>query len=215
MTSSIVWNIDFTRGGLLDGRHYTASKAGNWAVTATLGNLASFTTLNVTHAPAQSILVTPQTALINAGCSQVFSSTAFDLYNNSWDVSTLASWSINSSALGSWSAGNYTSANMGNWTVTADYSGIESFSELTVYYPDDLNQDGKVNFADIQYFVHVYEMCSQTGVIAPNCDLNHDGKLNFHDIQVFVNDFVLRLTYTGRVGQGAVKLNGGEERSQK
>ena len=139
---------------------------------------------------AQSILVTPQIASINAGCSQLFGSTAFDLYNNSWDVSTLASWSINSSASGYWSAGNYTSANMGNWTVTANYSGLKSCSELTVYYPDDLNQDGKVNFADIQYFVHEYQVYSQTGVLTPNCDLNHDGKLNFADIQVFVHDFV-------------------------
>ena len=139
VTASIVWNIDSHAGGFWIGDIYTAAKAGNWAVTATLGNLASFTTLNVTHSSAQSILVTPQTALINAGCSQVFNSTAFDLYNNSWDISTLASWSINSSAAGSWSVGNYTSANMGNWTVTVDYNGLKSFSELTVYYPNDLN----------------------------------------------------------------------------
>ena len=104
VTNSIVWNIDSGAGGYWTDNSYTAAKAGTWTITGTLINLSSSTTLNVTHASAHNISITPQLASINAGCSQIFESTAFDLYNNSWDVSTLASWSINSSASGYWSA---------------------------------------------------------------------------------------------------------------
>ncbi len=99
-------------------------------------------------------------------------------------------WSITSGAGGSWTSGNYTSDNMGNWAVTATYNGLQNFSNLTVYYQADLNQDGKVNFADLQYFVHYYVIHYQTGFLNPRCDLNHDGVLNFEDLQLFVQYYL-------------------------
>ena len=56
--------------------------------------------------------------------------------------------------------------------------------------PIDFNHDGKVNFADIQYFVAAYIRYCNGGAMDPACDLNHDGKLNFGDIQLFVHDYV-------------------------
>ena len=56
--------------------------------------------------------------------------------------------------------------------------------------PIDFNNDSKVNFADIQYFVAAYIRCYNGDAMDSACDLNHDGKLNFADIQLFVQDYL-------------------------
>jgi len=54
----------------------------------------------------------------------------------------------------------------------------------------DFNHDGKVDFADIVYFVDAYINFNQHGVLNPACDLNQDGKLDFSDITLFVNAYI-------------------------
>ena len=50
--------------------------------------------------------------------------------------------------------------------------------------------DGKVNFADIQFFVANYIAYYTKGIYSPYCDFNADGKINFADIQAFVHTYI-------------------------
>lgn len=50
--------------------------------------------------------------------------------------------------------------------------------------------DGKVNFADLQYFVANYIAYYTKGAYNPYCDFNADGKVNFADLQGFVKTYV-------------------------
>ena len=50
--------------------------------------------------------------------------------------------------------------------------------------------DGKVNFADIQFFVANYISYYSHGLYSPYCDFNADGKINFADIQAFVHTYI-------------------------
>ena len=69
-------------------------------------------------------------------------------------------------------------------------NGAVSVSAPSQLPPIDFNNDGKANFADIQYFVSAYIRYCNGGAMDPACDLNHDGKLNFADIQLFVHDYI-------------------------
>jgi ABC-type phosphate transport system substrate-binding protein len=50
--------------------------------------------------------------------------------------------------------------------------------------------DGKVNYADITYFVSAYIAYYTKGIYNPYADLNADGKINFNDIKIFVADYL-------------------------
>jgi len=50
--------------------------------------------------------------------------------------------------------------------------------------------DGKVNYADITYFVSAYIAYNTKGIYNPYADLNADGKINFNDIKLFVADYL-------------------------
>ncbi len=63
-----------------------------------------------------------------------------------------------------------------------------TFEDITTVLPDapepcaaDLNQDGILNFFDVQLFLNWYASSN------PSADLNGDGVLNFFDVQVFLN----------------------------
>jgi len=87
----------------------------------------------VTHlSTAISVTVSPAAASIDAGASKSYTATATDQYGNSWNVTSSTSWSISSGAGGSWSGNAYISANAGNWTVTANYSGVHGTAHLIV-----------------------------------------------------------------------------------
>jgi len=145
--------------------------------------------LIVNHGSQIAILVASPSS-VNSGCSVTFTATAYDGYGNNWNITSLASWSVNSGAGGSWSGNTFTSANTGNWTITANYMKIQSNIELSVYNPIDFYYSGKVNFLDIVYFVSAYTNFYENGVLNPACDLNHDGTLNFLDINLFVAYYI-------------------------
>ncbi|MEI6308665.1 MAG: hypothetical protein WCP58_03355, partial [bacterium] len=95
------------------------------------GSSGAFT---ITHAVSVDHLsLSPASATIVAGTSRTYATTAYDVYNNSWDVTSLGSYTIDSSAGGSWSPTNtYTSSKAGLWTVTVNHSGKSSTALLEV-----------------------------------------------------------------------------------
>jgi hypothetical protein len=126
------FGIPEAAGGHWDGSAYFSEKAGEWTVTATYGILNETSTLRVNHSAADSISISPSTASIQAGASQPFSATAADIYGNTWDVTSSASFEIAEAAGGSWSGATYTSEKAGDWTVTASFGLLEDEAALTV-----------------------------------------------------------------------------------
>ena len=112
----------------------TVTSQGSDSFTATdVGITMTSNTFTVTHALAMIITVSPVSDSITAGNSDAFTALATDAYSNSWDVTSLVSWSISDGAAGSWSSNHYTSAFAGLWTVTADNGfGVLGTTSLVV-----------------------------------------------------------------------------------
>jgi hypothetical protein len=109
--------------------------SGVW-VTATdtvTGSITgSQTGITVTRAGVVNVVISPSSSSVTAGASKTFSALASDAYGNSWDVTSLTSWSISSGAGGSWSNNVYTSATAESWTVTGTYASTPYTTGLTV-----------------------------------------------------------------------------------
>ena len=132
VTGTTVWIIDSTAGGSWSNNVYTSAKAGVWTVDAVADGILATTSLTVGYGPISSIVISPATASVSAGSSETFTTTASDVYGNTWDISSSASWSISAGASGSWSHNKYTSALTGQWTVTGSLSGVSGTASLTV-----------------------------------------------------------------------------------
>jgi hypothetical protein len=106
------------------------------SVTATdtlTGSIAgSQTDIEVTRAGVVNVVVSPSGSLVTAGSSKTYSATASDAYGNTWDVTSLTTWSISPEAGGSWNGNVFTSAVAGLWTVTATYASTSYTTGLTV-----------------------------------------------------------------------------------
>ncbi len=113
VTNSTSWSTSAGAGGSWSGNVYTSAMAGVWAITASLGNTSGTAQLNVMHASASNIAISPQNSSITAGQSQLFNATAYDPYGNSWDVTTSTAWNIDPQAGGNWTGNTYTAAKAG------------------------------------------------------------------------------------------------------
>ena len=79
------------------------------------------------------IAITPASATITAGATQVYSAQAYDGFNNPvGDVTSQTDFSVGLGAGGSWAASVYTSEKAGTWTVTGIYAGLTAYASLTV-----------------------------------------------------------------------------------
>ena len=84
-----------------------------------------------------------------------------------------------------------TNLTIGNYTLTENLNGVNFTLGIGgITYPDDLNGDFKVNFADTQLFVDYYLAYYSSNLYTQAIDYNHDGKINFADIQSFVHNFI-------------------------
>ncbi len=102
-------------------------------ITVFIDDMASASTqFTISHAGLDYIEVSPSTTSVTAGSGQVFTTTAYDQYGNTWDVSDPASWSISTDAGGSWTDNTYTAEKSGAWTVTAEYDSESAIASLTV-----------------------------------------------------------------------------------
>ncbi len=116
----------------------TVSLAGSSVtITATDGtNTGTSNSFTVAHASAVDHItdsVSPTTVV--APATATGTATAYDVYGNTWAVSTLATWSIPAGGDGgSWSSNVYTSHTAGTYTIQAAYSGKTTTTSLTVKY---------------------------------------------------------------------------------
>ena len=114
----------------ISGNTITETQAGTYTITASYDGRSDSTTLTVTVAGLDHIVISPGVRSIIAGGSQVYSATAFDAFGNSWSVT--ATYSIQSGAVGS-VIGNSVSATVaGSWTVTGSFGGKIATATLTV-----------------------------------------------------------------------------------
>jgi len=115
----------------------TLKTAGSQSITATdtvtSAINGSQTAITVNHAAAVvKIVISPSGSSVVAGASKTFSALASDVYGNSWDVTSLTSWSISSGAGGSWNSNVFTSAAVGSWIVTGTFASTAHTTGLTV-----------------------------------------------------------------------------------
>ncbi len=141
ITTTLTWTINSSAGGFWTGPTYTSENAGAWTVTASLGVLTDNATLTVNPNMAQlsHITILPKEQTIAAGESQSFTATAYDIFGNSWDVSTQATWSIiEGNDAGVWTNNIYASHNAGTFTVQAKYEDKTAETTLTVTHSTDI-----------------------------------------------------------------------------
>ena len=120
---------------VISGNSVYSNATGVYTITGTYNGKSDTATLTVSGhlVTIVSITVSPKTASISAGNSQFFTAAASDGYNI-WDITDQVLWSINTTAGGSWNqtTGTYTSANAGNWQVTATLDTLSDTATLTV-----------------------------------------------------------------------------------
>ena len=137
----VVWDINSGAGTYVwTGNTVQVTKAGTWTVTATYkgkSDTAFLTvTANVDKLECITAFIYPTT--VAAPNTATGTATAYDSYGNSWDVSTLAVWSIPAgSDGGSWVQNVYTSHTAGNYFVQAAYKGKTATATLTVTHATD------------------------------------------------------------------------------
>ena len=132
VTDSVIWTIDSDAGGLMSANSYTSEFAGVWNVTSVFDGIVKSIYLSVNHAPADSVQITPYNASISVESRQAYSAMATDAFGNNWDVTDLISWSINSTAGGSWSANVYSPLNAGIWSVSATLENLSASAPVTI-----------------------------------------------------------------------------------
>jgi len=112
----------------------TITKAMTGTLTLSDGLISNGSnTFTVTHAASVDHLsLSPASATIVAGTTQTYTTTAYDIYANPWDVTSIGSYAISLGAGGSWSAYTYTASYAGVWTVTASFSGKNATATLEV-----------------------------------------------------------------------------------
>jgi hypothetical protein len=108
----------------------TATDKANNAITGS----ASINVIANATLPSQ-IIISPQTATINAHQSQTYTAGLYDIFGNKiGDITSTVSWSINSGA-GTyiWTANSVQVDKAGSWQVNASYTGLpDATSSLTV-----------------------------------------------------------------------------------
>jgi hypothetical protein len=67
------------------------------------------------------IIITPKTATITAGSSQLYTVMGYDYEGNSFDVTRDCDFFITRGAGGTWVLNEYISENTGTWQIAADY----------------------------------------------------------------------------------------------
>ncbi len=128
------YTITTGAGGMWAGNVYTSANAGAWTVTATYQTKSATAGLAVNHTGVDQIVLSPAAAARTAGMVVTYTTTAYDVFSNSWDVTTDpgTAYTITAGAGGAWAGNVYTSANAGAWTVTATYQTKSATAALTV-----------------------------------------------------------------------------------
>lgn len=86
------------------------------ATTTTTENIGDISSFYPSY-----IIITPKTATITAGSSQLYTVMGYDYEGNIFDVTRDCDFFITSGAGGTWILNEYISENTGTWQVAADY----------------------------------------------------------------------------------------------
>lgn len=132
VTSSTDFTITAGANGSWNDNVYTSGAAGTWTVTATYESLVATATLTIEHAGLDHVDLTPGSETRVAGQSISYTLTAYDAYNNPWDVTASGDYTITLGAGGEWATNVYTTEIDGTWTVTGTYSGTSDTAILYV-----------------------------------------------------------------------------------
>ncbi len=133
VSSDVNWTISADAGGSWSGNVYTSANIGDWTVTATYSGFQATVPLQVVNPIGLSI--EPISYSMLPGGSETFKAFGRDPSGRDWDVTSEVNWSISGDAGGFWSGNVYTSANVGNWTVTGTYLGFVTTAKLSVLDP--------------------------------------------------------------------------------
>ncbi len=144
ISASNGWSISSGAGGSWSGATYTSEKAGEWTVTGTYLDKTATATLTVTHATDEAhlayITASMNPTSVATSNTSTGTATAYDSFGNSWDISTVASWSIPAGGDGgSWSQNVYTSFLAGAYIVQASYEGKTATTSLVVTHATSTN----------------------------------------------------------------------------
>jgi plastocyanin len=136
VTAETTFSIDTAAGGSWIDHTYSSEIAGDWTVSADYVDLSGSADLNVAHALAITLDLSPEQETVAAGENVTYQVIAEDAYANVWDASAEASYSIDAGAGGSWADNIYTSATAGDWAVTAQLDGQTDSATLHVTHGD-------------------------------------------------------------------------------
>jgi len=131
-TAGAVFAIEAGAGGSWVDNAYTCEFAGTWTVTATVESAAGTASLNVHHAAAAMVSLSPDSHTVITEQAVTYTVTALDSYGNDWDATAEAVFAIEAGAGGSWVDNTYTSEAAGRWMVTAIVDSVEGAARLTV-----------------------------------------------------------------------------------
>lgn len=137
VTASGTYTVDPGAGGAWLSNVYTTEVAGTWTVTGTYSDALDTAVLQVDPASLHRVTIVPTETRRIAGRSVTYTLTAYDAYDNGWDVTALGAYTIERGAGGAWNGNIYTTEISGTWTVTgALTSSAESDqATLTVWTP--------------------------------------------------------------------------------
>jgi hypothetical protein len=162
-----------TTGGSCLGSSCTITEAGTQTVTVTYDGFSDETTVTVNpdkDNPA-SVDLTPAAATVTVGDAQAYMLTAFDTYDNDWDVTAEAGFMAEAGAGGSWATNVYTSENVGVWTVTGSWDVFSDTATLTVQTAPALVADISAPVAD-----EVVEPPTDTGLFTVTATISNTGE---------------------------------------
>ncbi|MCP4537263.1 MAG: hypothetical protein GY832_08955 [Chloroflexi bacterium] len=96
---------------------------GTWTVTATCASKVATATMAVVHASLDDLRLTPDVATRVAGDSISYTLTAYDAYDNAWDLTSSGIYAVDFRAGGLWMGNAYTTEIAGTWIITGTYGG--------------------------------------------------------------------------------------------
>ena len=140
---TLTYEWDWDNDGLWDDTTTAVTITHTWNVAATYtvtlrvtdgdgGEHSATTTVTISPNGLNHVEIAPGQAVKTAGQSISYTLTAYDAYDNTWDVTASGSFTAPLDAGGAWTANVYTTEIAGDWTITATYGGQSATATLRV-----------------------------------------------------------------------------------
>ena len=133
ITSAVTWSSSANTIVSVNANGFaSAESVGTATITATLGSITTSTSLKVTDATLQSIVVTPTTLTIALGGAKQFTGTGSFSDGSTEDLSTLVTWASSDPAVATMSGATATGKATGTTTISAVFGKVTGSTTLTV-----------------------------------------------------------------------------------